>query len=87
MPAGGPLGQEGVNYFIYIARCRVRRLVQQVGEAGRQQQEKRDGREEQVERDPPGQKKNVVFPAIVPDAFGVVPKRPADPDMERPFRH
>ena len=60
------------------------RLVEEIGETRREKQEERDGGEEDVEGDAARQKKNVVFPAVVPDALRVIAKRPADPGWERP---
>jgi len=49
----------------------------QIRDARGQQENERQRREDQVERDSAGEKQNVVFPAVVPDALDVVAERPA----------
>ena len=56
-------------------------------EAGRQQQKKGDGREEDIERDAARQKEYVVFAAVVPDSLRVIAKQPAEPGREPALRH
>src|SRR3954463_12300952 len=69
-----------------FSRCGVRRLIQQIDETRRQQQEKRNSGEKDVERNPTGQKENVVFAAVVPDTLRVVAKQPAEPGRKPALR-
>ena len=68
-------------------RCCVRRLIQQVDKAGRQQQEKWHRGEQNVERNSARQKKNVVFATVVPDSLRVVAQEPTKPGREPALRH
>jgi hypothetical protein len=71
--------QEFVDDGQNLRRGRVWGLVEQVDEAGGQQQKERDGRQEDVERDSPGEEENVVLAAVVPDSLRVIAKKPTEP--------
>jgi hypothetical protein len=62
-------------------------LIEEISESRCEEEDERDGREENVERNSPRKKEDVVFTAVVPDALCIIAQRPADPDVERPFRH
>jgi len=49
----------------------------QIRDTRRQQENKRQRREDQVERNSAGEEQDVVFTAVVPDALDVVAERPA----------
>jgi Zn-dependent protease with chaperone function len=76
-----------VDDVVYLGGRRFGGLVEEIAKARGEQQDKGDGREENIERNSPRKKKNVVFTAVVPDALCVIAQRPADPDVERPLRH
>ncbi len=61
-----------------LIACRLRRDVQEVGEARRDQEDEGYCREEQIEGDAPGEEENIVLGAVVPDASGVVTERPPE---------
>jgi hypothetical protein len=62
-------------------------LIEEIPESGSEEQNKWNSGQENVECNSPRKKEDVVFTAVVPDALGVIPERPADPDVERPLRH
>jgi len=83
----GTRRKKPIDDVVYFRRRSVGGLIEQIAQAGCEEKNKRDGRKENVERNSPCEKEDVVFTTVVPDALGVIPQRPADPDMERPLRH
>jgi hypothetical protein len=68
-------------------RCGVRRLVQQVNQTGGEEEKKWHGGKQNVEGNSAREKEDVVFAAIVPDAFRVVAEQPAEPGWEPALWH
>ena len=65
--------------FLKVHVRTIRRLIEQVNETSREEQKKWHGGEQDIEGDRTGQKKDVVFAAIVPDSLRVVAKQPTQP--------
>ena len=65
----------------------LRRLVEQVAEAGQKQQREGNGGEEEVERNAAGEKRNVVFAGDIPQSTRIILHRPPQAVRERASDH
>jgi hypothetical protein len=65
----------------------VGRLIQEIDETGRQEEEKRNGSKENVERDSTREEKNIILAAVVPDPLRIIAKEPTEPGCEPALRH
>jgi hypothetical protein len=80
-------GQKLVDDRQDFRRRRVGRLVEEIYQTGRHQQEERDGGEQDIEADATGEKEYVVFAAVVPDPLRVIAKQPTNPGWEPALGH
>jgi hypothetical protein len=71
----------------YFRRRGISRLVEQINQSSREQQEEWDSSEEDVESNSACQKENVVLAAVVPDPLRVIAKQPTEPGREPALRH
>jgi hypothetical protein len=61
-----------------LIACRLRREVQEIGEAGRDEEDEGYCRQKQIEGDAAGEEENVILGAVIPNAPGVVTERPPE---------
>jgi hypothetical protein len=64
--------QKPVDNRVYLSRRDIGGLVEEVRQAGCEEQKERHSGEEQIEGNAPRQKKDVVLSAIVPDPLRVI---------------